>query len=216
MSPAIIEGIDSLRRYGYAWDNLSGPMPALVGAMHNQDPIALQYLVYHVALRVLPCWHSYCDHVRPRETITMVKKYLSGEVDVNILKSYIDPTPSCVDDCRYSDTQSASNSIALCAAYMLDGEPLTAASCIEGAKCAFEHIFTKDGFVTWLLDVAVPISFEKRFMTEQELSAFAADEFTRTIYHDLFNPPPVLITENKIVNTPEAITRQPKSWWKFW
>lgn len=225
--PAIANCIDDLERYKYAWDD-TGPGPGnnysicpldkLVTEIQKDDAAALQYLVYHVAARSLPCWEIHCDIERPRYTINLMKECLDENKNTAYLSDVTEPTNPCVDDCRYSETIGASEAVALAAAFMLDCEPLTASSSIQGAYNAFDHIFTNDGFKQWFFEVAIPIAYEKRIMTEKELSALAVNDFTKSIYHSLFYPSerPAVAEKDKI-DTPRVITRQQnKSWWKFW
>jgi len=217
MTPKITAAITAVKEYKYAWDELQGPMPGLITAIHQYDPVVVQYIVNYVAARVLPCWEAHCENRRPRETITRVQEYLQGVLPAERLKDDITETRPCVDDCRYSDTMSASMCIAMTAAFMLDGEPLTAASAIEHAKIAFEHIFTNDGFVDWLTGVAIPIAFEKRCMTEEELARYCVNDFTREVYSSFFHPlqQQPFAAENKTDISP-VVESGNKNWWKFW
>lgn len=189
------EIMSQLKDYPYPWDQgpcpsndfADSPLQSLLTVIAAAKGIqAVQYLVHSVCMRVLPLWELYCENDRPRHSIQLIGQYLHGEIEAEQLAGFIDETPSCVDDCRYSETTSASAAIAMAAAFMLDGEILTATASIENVACAFEHTTFWNEFKQWFFNVAIPVSFEKGFISLEELSFFSYDDFSKSIYKSLY------------------------------
>jgi hypothetical protein len=79
--------------------------------------------------------------------------------------------PSPYTDCRYSDTQSASDAVADCARYIQTKNALYAIYCISDADIAYDHVLVEDNFRQWLIEVAIPVAIQKREMNQQEQEA---------------------------------------------
>lgn len=78
------------------------------------------------------------------------------------------PTPSPFDDCRSSETESASEAVASCARFLESGDPIFVIYCISAADVAYDHVLVDHEFRRWLLDVAIPGTLEGRCLTEAE------------------------------------------------
>lgn len=144
------------------------PPGKLVTAVHDVDPEVLSWLVFFVARRALPCWDYCFDDDRARQRVSALGIYLLfGEVpDWATLETAI---KSPFYDCRQSDTQSASNATAEAARYIHQQDPMQALYCISSADVAYDHVLTEDHYREWLVEIAVPIAFEKREMSPEEM-----------------------------------------------
>ncbi len=127
--------------------------------------------MFFVARRALPCWEISCQDDRLRKKIRKLGKHLvfGHPVDWTQLEVAID---SPHKDCRYSDTQSASDAIAEAARYINRKDMIQAIYCISSANVAYEHVLTNDRFREWLISIAVPTAFEKREMSLGEMESF--------------------------------------------
>jgi hypothetical protein len=148
------------------------PLGIFVNYLHQRDTEILQWLLYSVTIRVLPCWEYHCDDGRPRKTIEKIGQYLIRRESSDALMQYMEPTEPCVDDCRESDAGSASDAIAFAARYLVENDPLIAACSISAADCAYLHLFTEDRFREWMIEVAIPASEEKRPLSQVEEYAY--------------------------------------------
>ena len=75
------------------------------------------------------------------------------------------------DDCLYSDTQGAADSIAHAARYAREETLPDSIYCMSSADLAYNHVLTEDGFREWLIEMAIPTGGEHREMTFDERSA---------------------------------------------
>jgi hypothetical protein len=128
------------------------------------------WLTYFVARRALACWEVSCANPRPRRIVESLGRHLGQGADVDWADA-IRATRSPFHDCRYSDTQSASDAVAEAARYIRQRDPRHAIYCISAADIAYDHVLVEDCFRQWLLDVAIPSALEKREMTPEEQEA---------------------------------------------
>jgi hypothetical protein len=150
------------------------PPGRFVLAIHAHDPEILDWLVYFVARRALPCWEISCDNPQPRKNVEAMGDFLCKDHWPNWLEC-IGRIPSPHYDCLYSETQSAADAVVACARYLESHQPRFAVYCISGASCAYDHILIEDRFREWLLEVAIPVALEKREMTRHEQEALRQD-----------------------------------------
>ena len=149
---------------------LSLPPGRFVTNLHAHDPEVLGWLVYFVARRTLPCWELSCDVSRPRDIVDSLGRHLRDGEPIDWTDAET-ATPSPYDDCRFSDTQSASDAVADAAHYVHHKDPLSAIYCISSADLAYAHVLTEDQFRRWLIEIAVPAAFDKREMELHQLQA---------------------------------------------
>lgn len=138
--------------------------------LHSKDPGIVEWLIYFVARRALSCWELSCDDSRPRVLLDAIQGYLMHRSSVDWSDAVI-ATPSPYQDCRYSDTQSASDAVAECARYIAERNPLDAVSCISSADVAYDHVLTDHWFRAWFIEYAVPIAWQQRDMSPEEREA---------------------------------------------
>nr|WP_309695357.1 hypothetical protein [Armatimonas sp.] len=155
-------------------DIFSVPPGRLVLAIHAHDPDILDWLVYFVARRALPCWEISCTSSQPRRIVEAMKAFLCENQWPNWLEC-TQRIPSPHYDCLYSETQSAADAVVDGARYLESREPRLAVCCISAAACAYDHVLLGDNFREWLLEVAIPVALEKREMTSNEQEALRQD-----------------------------------------
>lgn len=146
------------------------PPGRFVMTAYAHDPAILRWLVYFVARRALSCWELSCDDGRPRRLVEELGDFLREGVPVDWVGA-CRATPSPFSDCRYSDTQGASDAVAEAARYIHTGDPLRAIYCLSAGDCAYGHVLTEDSYREWLVEVAIPVALEKREMTPSEQEA---------------------------------------------
>src|SRR5687767_7411221 len=120
-SHPLTHAIDELRAgLGEWWDAdeamddahvASLPEGRFVAAAHALDPGVVCWLTYFVARRALACWELSCAEPRPRLIVDALGRHLREGARVEWVDA-VRATPSPFNDCRYSDTQSASNAVA--------------------------------------------------------------------------------------------------------
>lgn len=142
----------------------------LLVAIHKFDRRALEWLTYFVARRGLSCWELSCRDTRPRRIVEQLGKYLldGGPIEWS---DVVRATPSPFNDCRFSDTQSASEAVAECARYISGHNPINSVYCVSSADVAYDHVLTDHRFREWFIRMAVPVALEKREMDEAEREA---------------------------------------------
>lgn len=152
---------------------MARPPGRFVQGVYGIDPEILDWLVFFVARRVLACWEINTDEPRPRQVVNALGRYrVRGEaID---WPRMLHPTPSPFDDCRYTDTQTASNAIGAAARFMYRREPVQAVYCIASASVAYQHVLIEDRYRDWLVEVAIPVAYARREMTVEEIEALRA------------------------------------------
>jgi hypothetical protein len=166
---------------GMADDEIFAVPPGrLALAIHHHDPEILDWLVYFVARRALPCWELSCTSSQPRKIVDAIARFLCE----NHWPDWVECTQKISSphyDCLRSETQSAADAVVYAARYLESREPRFAVCCISAASCAYDHILLEDRFREWFLGVALPVAYEKREMTksEQEALRYDPDRFRR-------------------------------------
>jgi hypothetical protein len=158
----------------------SSPLWHLVQVLGESGPaeiarLRLARLASFAARRALTCWELYCDEDGPRRAVEAVGRWLDGEgagEDWDDLSVAAAPAyrGSPITDCRFCDTSCAAEAAAR---FVRGGDLDDAYQCIGYADMAFDQspFAETDHFREWLLDYAVPISFEGREMTATEREA---------------------------------------------
>ena len=149
---------------------MSLPIGSFILAAHAFDSGVVCWLTYFVARRALPCWEVSCAEARPRRIVEALGGHLHNGADVDWADAER-ATPSPFRDCRYSDTQSASNAVAEAARYIHGRDPLHAVYCVSAADVAYDHVLTEDRFREWPVGVAIPVALERREMNPEEREA---------------------------------------------
>jgi hypothetical protein len=155
----------------------------LVYALGDSGPevvtrMRLAHLAYFAARRALTCWELYCDGDGPRRAIEAVGRRLDGwEADARWEDLSVATTPAYrgrpITDCRFCDTSCAAKAAAHAVLFIRGGDIDDAYRCCGYADMAFDQspLCEEDQFREWLLDFAVPVSFEGREMTATEREA---------------------------------------------
>jgi len=196
MTDQIKMAIKDLQLSNYAWDLdelmdqdyiEAHPLYKLIDAIHLYDKVILYFLLYNSLLRVLPCWEVTCLEKRPRQILMALKRFLRDQNNGDlVLLDYSQRTEPCVYDSGHCELEAASDAIANAVLYVLKKHPEYAAFSVSMVEISFEHIFIDDGFEQWFFDYAIPISFEKRYMTLNELSKFAIDDYSIIAYENIY------------------------------
>lgn len=143
----------------------------LLWALHAEDTDALAWLTFFIARRGYSCWVANTDDPRVGRQLEMLSDYVlyGTNPDWQKLQNHV---PSPYNDCRYSDTQSASDSVAYAAKYIHQRSPELAVYCASSADVAYDHILVDHQFRLWFLDIALPVALEKREMSASEREAY--------------------------------------------
>lgn len=143
----------------------------LLLAMYDEGREVLSWLTFFVARRAVSCWEANTDDPRLPARLKMLSDfYLEGhQPNWALLRQ---PVPSPFRDCRYSDTQSAADSVAWAAAYAYENVPSAAVYCVSSADVAYDHVLTDHEFRRWFLEVALPASFKKTDLSLAEQHAY--------------------------------------------
>lgn len=197
---ALNEGIDD------NWDSddampeehvLSLPVGKFVMDTFAIDPEVLSWLVFFVARRALPCWETPNDHGIARKRIVDLGRFLLFGVEPDWSQLEMAVTHPYGDN-RFSETQSAADSAAEAARYIHKKDPMQAIYSISSADLAYDHIRTQDLFRVWFVQVAVPVAFEKREMTPEEMELLRCsprlDRLERSLCGPFNTTSPVIIT----------------------
>lgn len=147
----------------------------LLFAIHESDQKVLDWLTYFVARRALSCWEHSCEGTRPRRVVGQIGRHLADGSLVD-WRDAARATPSPYGDCRFSDTQCASDAVAECARYISKRDPIDSVCCVSSADVAYAHVLTDHRFREWLVEVALPIAWEKREMIVAEREALRPGE----------------------------------------
>jgi hypothetical protein len=187
----IIDACDILRLHIRApWDAEDGmedsyvrqsPLGCLINAYESlQSPgiHALKWLSLFVARRALPCWELYCDNLVPLDAVRSAEEWLVTGVRPTDVSTFTIATKPAyrgrpIRDCRWADTSCVSDAVVELFRFLISGNTLNAIYCISAADAAFDQspLGAKDPFREWLLDYAIPLSFNNRDMTEAERDA---------------------------------------------
>lgn len=134
------------------------------------------------ARRSLACWFVYCDDTSPSDTVRRLITAIIEEDRSLIGKADTEPTfpkkgGMPIEDCRQSDTLSASTAVAYAVAYFLTRDDNFAAYSLSYSVGAFEDSpigsdSYEELFSRWLLEVAIPAAAEGRDMTTDEQEMF--------------------------------------------
>ncbi len=133
---------------------LSTPAGKYVTAIHPSNSKSLEWLCFFISRKVLKCWNN----EELQELIKSIEDYLFEEkLYILNMKHYEVSSP--YHDCRYSETQSAADSITNAVRYIQTKNPIFAIYCISDADCAFDHALIEEKFREWLIKQAIPHSF---------------------------------------------------------
>jgi hypothetical protein len=159
------------------------PLWRLVDSLRNSGPdeearLRLARLAFFAARRALTCWEIYCDGDGPGRAVEAVGHSLAGDQVVGPWDDLCVPASPAYRgnplwDCRFSGTSFAAQAAAHAAQYLVSGALADAYRCVGNADLAFDEspFAEEDHFREWLLDFAVPITYEGRDMTALEREA---------------------------------------------
>ncbi|SHJ18020.1 hypothetical protein SAMN02745181_1384 [Rubritalea squalenifaciens DSM 18772] len=153
---------------------MGSPLGMALNHIHDSDSEALRWLSYFVARRALPCWESLCEESRPRDVLEIIGE--SFHRGLNISDEECRPIISPHRDCLYSATQGAADAVMHASCYLKDGNVMDAIYGLSSADLAYDHMLLEDEFRKWLIEVAVPVSFEHREMSYEERGAFRVSQ----------------------------------------
>jgi hypothetical protein len=139
----------------------------------------LAWLGMFAARRALPCWELYCDGDEPIRAVEAVQRWLlTGEAPRTWDPFTREVLPRFrgrrIIDCRECDTSCAADAATAAARYAATGEISEVAAALISAEGAFDQspLHSKEEFLRWLAEVAVPIAWECRELSPDEQRAF--------------------------------------------
>jgi hypothetical protein len=166
---------------GLLWKILMAFGPCEAGNVVHQQ---LAWLSFFAARRSLSCWELYCDGHEPHVAVEAVAGWLKrGKVPTDWEPLCSPAAPSfqgkSIIDCRAGDTGCASAAAAYAVRFVRSADPVAALRAIGCAYVAFDMSPFKvvdDDFLSWLIEVAVPVAYHRREMTLREQNVFRSYE----------------------------------------
>lgn len=195
MEKSYLNKIRTLEKAGNAWDffedaddaverakdTVSGIIASDIKSQFGEKVLGL--CISFAAKRSLVCWFEYCTDMTPLKNInSLIDLWLADKEESTPIEwtKEVEPkengTP--IVDCRYSDTSSASSSVAHAARYARFKDIHFATIAISHAMIAFETSpvgseQTPDLFSEWLCRYSVPLALEHRDLVVDELFELA-------------------------------------------
>jgi hypothetical protein len=146
------------------------PLGIFAVELHKINPVVLERLTFFSALKALPCWELDCDSKNLKQVLKRIELSITDNMIEENLHEVSTPIQSPMKDCRYSNTQGAADAAGFCAKYILSKDPIDAVYSLSGAEVVYDHVYTNDNYREWLIDVALPIAFEKATISNAELN----------------------------------------------
>jgi hypothetical protein len=158
----------------------SSPLFQLLDKIHLFDREILDFILYNTCQRVIPSWEFNCKDEQLRPTLFAMRHYLLKSLQRDSLKKYDIEIKSPKFDCTYSDTSGASRTLFHSTMSILDDSTLFATYAISHADIANTNNFNK-----WFTEIAIPVSFEKKFCDCDQTKKYAYNDYDR-LYDSLF------------------------------
>jgi hypothetical protein len=158
----------------------SSPLFKFLTKIHLFDREILDFVLYNACQRVIPSWEFNCKDEQLRPTLFAMRQYLLKSLEKESLEKYNIEIKSPKFDCTYSDTSGASGTLFHSTMSILNDSILFATYAISHADIANTNNFDK-----WFAEIAIPISFEKKFCNCDQTKKYAYKEYDR-LYDSLF------------------------------
>jgi hypothetical protein len=158
----------------------SSPLYQFLDLVHSFDREIMDFILYNTCQRVIPGWEYNCKDQQLRPLLFALKKYLSKTLIKEDLTEYAVKIKSPKLDCTYSDTSGAADTLYHTIKSILDDSTLFATYAVSDADIANTNNFRK-----WFTEIAVPVSFDKKFC-DFDLTRKYAYEQNDSLYKDLF------------------------------
>ena len=158
----------------------SSPLYQLLEKVHSFDREVLDFILYNICQRVIPSWEFNCKDEQLRPNLFTLRQYLLKSLDKDSLKHYNVATKSPKFDCTYSDTSGAAGTLFHSTMSILDDSTLFATYAVSHADIANTNNFDK-----WFVEIAIPVSFDKKFCNCEQTKKYSYDEYNK-LYDSLF------------------------------
>lgn len=158
----------------------SSPLFQFLDKIHSFDREILDFILYNTCQRVIPSWEFNCKDEQLRPTLFAMRQYLLKSLKKGNLEEYNIEIKSPKFDCTYSDTSGASGTLFHSIKSILNDSVLYAAYVISDADIANTNNFDK-----WFTEIAIPVSFDKKFCNCDQSKKYAYNDYDR-LYNSLF------------------------------
>ncbi|GAB2622587.1 hypothetical protein GCM10027035_17990 [Emticicia sediminis] len=152
----------------------SSPLYRLFQKIHDYDFEVVNFLLFSICQKVFPCWEFHIEGTELRKQLSAIENYLNQTINITELDTFDYRLPTSKTDCTFSETSGASNTIYYTIRYILEQNALLATYSISAAESA-----NCGNFEEWFIKIALPIAFEKRFLTKSELSEFTYNNYLK-------------------------------------
>ena len=136
----------------------SSPLFQFLDKIHSFDREILDFILYNTCQRVIPSWEFNCKDEELRPALFAMRQYLQKSLKKDNLEKYNIEIKSPKFDCTYSDTSGASRTLFHSVKSILHDSILFATYAISDADIANTNNFYK-----WFTEIAIPVSFDKKF-----------------------------------------------------
>lgn len=152
----------------------------------NEVDRTMGLLTTFAAKRSLACWFLYCEGEFPLIVANSLEKYwVEYSPDIrHIDEAWLDITEPTengypIIDCRWQDTHAASSAVAHAARFAKSQLPHDAIISLSHAFIAFDisPVGSYVKFVDWLINIAAPCAFERKYMPSEKMYAMADFDF---------------------------------------
>ena len=158
----------------------SSPLFQFLDKIHSFDREILDFILYNTCQRVIPSWEFNCKDEQLRPNLFALRQYLLKSLEKDSLTKYNIKIKSPKFDCTYSDTSGASGTLFDSTMSILDDSTLFATYAISDADIANTNNFDK-----WFTEIAIPVSFDKKFCNCDQTKKYAYKEYDG-LYDSLF------------------------------
>ncbi|MDI9861988.1 hypothetical protein [Flectobacillus roseus] len=156
------------------------PLFQFLDKIHSFDREILDFILYNTCQRVIPSWEFNCKDEELRPALFAMRQYLQKSLKKDNLEKYNIEIKSPKFDCTYTDTSGASRTLFHSVKSILHDSILFATYAISNADIANTNNFYK-----WFTEIAIPVSFDKKFCNCDQTKKYAYNEYDR-LYDSLF------------------------------
>jgi len=161
----------------------SSPLYEFVDAVQSYDREMLNFLLYNNCLRVIPSWEFNCKDQQLRPQLFALRKYMVKKQTKEELAKHAVEIRSTKIDCTYSDTAGAAGALYNTIRSVQEDSALFATYALSDVVLA--NTGSPDEFDKWFVEIAVPVSFEKKFLNLDQTRKDAYEDYGVN-YVDLF------------------------------